>query len=198
MTGDPLKVDTEELIQLANGHEQLVEVLSSGTGPPQIKVLQDFPDMAAAQAALGAQRAAKAAQAAQLSGTATNLRANAGAMQGQENASKSILKQEVGLGELGQFAGGFLQPLSQMGSSFVAAIAQVAGAGFGVVGGLGQGAEGLMGAVTSAGINHKPDKPEAAAGPPGPHSEDGVPSDRPDPKPFHQTTPIQPTHHQGR
>jgi Excreted virulence factor EspC, type VII ESX diderm len=119
----PLQVDTEELVQLANGHEVLIEELSGGRAP-QIK--GDWPSMAAAQAALGAARASKATAAARLGANADALRGAAGAYQGQDRASGAKLG---GIGEAIKFS-----DITQLIQLPVQAATQLTQACIGVVG----------------------------------------------------------------
>jgi hypothetical protein len=159
----PLQVDTEEeLLQLAGGQQVLVDVLSRGSGPPQIRVEGEWPSAAAAEAALGQARFARDAQAARLGSNVELMRATAGAYRGQEQASGAKLgtggagvADAIKLGDIGQIIGPFTQLAGQSMQ-----------AGAGIVGSVAQAAvypvTGVVGAVTAA-VAHQPGGPNGVA-----------------------------------
>lgn len=144
MTSPNLNVDHEQLLQLANGQEVLIDTLTSGTGPPQIRVEGQWPSAAAAEAVLGAARVSKAAKVAQLGAGAEGLRANGEALGKQDIANA------VKLGDVAQLIGTMTQPIGGI-------VGQTIGAAGGLTGALSEAAtypvSGLIGALGAAGIN---------------------------------------------
>jgi hypothetical protein len=158
---NPLHVDHEELIQLADGHMVLVDELLGGA-EPQIRVEGEWPSAAAAQAVLGATRMSKATMATRLGGTADGLRTSADGYKKQDGESG------VKLGELAQLIGCVIQPIAQVVGQMTSAGAQMLSAAEGAVT---TPLSGVIGAVSSAGMNHSDHKTDtgASGGLLGPH-----------------------------
>jgi hypothetical protein len=146
----PLNVDHNELIQLADGHVVLIDELGGGK-PPQIK--GEWPSSAAAQAALSASEDAKSTMVSQLGSDASALKSSAGAYQ------KADVANAIKLGDVGQIIGPFTQLTGQVtqaiggifGSAVQAAVYPVTG---------------VVGAVTAAATttsHHEPAGPNGTA-----------------------------------
>jgi hypothetical protein len=146
----PVNVDHDELIQLADGHVVLVDELSGGR-PPEIK--GDWPSSAAAQAALGGSEAAKSTMSSQLGSDAAALKASANGYQKQDVAN-AIKLGDIGaiIGPFTGLAGQVTQALSGiLGSATQAAVYPVTG---------------VVGAVTAAvttSSHHEPAVPNGTA-----------------------------------
>ena len=108
---------------------------------------------------IAALRALQARQAARTGANGANLAAAAGAYAGADKTNaKGLALKEIGLGEVGQFVGAFIQPLAQLSSAGLASGSQLLAYAASVVGTLTsatlQPLTGVVGAVTSANIQH--------------------------------------------
>ncbi len=118
----PLQANDEWFTQAANGHLELHRRLTAG-GEPQI--VGDFASDQAAKDALGDSRYARDMQASGVLADRAGLQASGAAYRGQEQASSTNLAPR--LGEIVQQEQVFTQAATQLASSGIGIIADVAG-----------------------------------------------------------------------